>query len=208
VIKTTIKLFLTVILLIGINHNLVSQQYTVNGNATTISCNEYRLTQAVNNQSGSVWNNIRIDLTQSFNFNFDVFLGASNSPGADGIAFVLQPISTSVGSIGGGLGYNGITPAVGVTIDTWQNGNDNDPAYDHIAIQLNGNLNHNSVNNIAGPVTAISGNDNIEDGAWHSMRIQWDAATKTLSAYIDGSLRVSTVKDFVTDIFAGNPMVF
>ena len=182
-------------------------QYTLNGNATQDACNAYSLTQAAGNQSGSVWNNNKIDLTQSFDFNFDVFLG-SNDAGADGIVFVLQPISTSVGSTGGGLGYDGITPAVGVTIDTWQNGNDNDPAFDHIAIQLNGNLNHNVANNIAGPVTAINGNDNIEDGIWHSLRIQWDAPTRTLSAYIDGSLRVSAVNDFVTNVFSGNPLVF
>lgn len=182
-------------------------QYTLNGFATQDACNAYSLTQAAGNQNGSVWNNNKIDLTQSFDFNFDVFLG-SNDAGADGIVFVLQPISTSVGSTGGGLGYDGITPAVGVTIDTWQNGNDNDPAFDHIAIQLNGNLNHNVANNIAGPVTAINGNDNIEDGVWHSFRIQWDAATKTFSAYIDGSLRVSAVNDFVTNVFAGNPLVF
>jgi gliding motility-associated-like protein len=182
-------------------------QYTLNGNATQDACNAYSLTQAAGNQSGSVWNNNKIDISQSFDFNFDVFLG-SNDAGADGIVFVLQPISTSVGSTGGGLGYDGITPAVGVTIDTWQNGNDNDPAFDHIAIQLNGNLNHNVANNIAGPVTAINGNDNIEDGAWHSLRIQWDAVTKTFSAYIDGSLRVSAVNDFVTNVFAGNPLVF
>ena len=182
-------------------------QYTLNVNATQYACNAYSLTQTAGNQSGSVWNNNKIDLTQSFDFNFDVFLG-SNDAGADGIVFVLQPISTSVGSTGGGLGYDGITPAVGVTIDTWQNGNDNDPAFDHIAIQLNGNLNHNVANNIAGPVTAINGNDNIEDGIWHSLRIQWDAPTRTLSAYIDGSLRVSAVNDFVTNVFSGNPLVF
>ncbi|WP_462254820.1 L-type lectin-domain containing protein [Ferruginibacter sp.] len=132
------------LLLVLISNSLLAQQYTVNGNAAQLSCNEYRLTQAINTQSGSVWNNIRIDLTQSFDFNFDVFLGASNSPGADGIAFVLQPISTSVGSTGGGLGYEGIAPAVGVTIDTYFNPGNNDPAFDHIAIQLNGDLSHNT----------------------------------------------------------------
>ena len=55
------------------------------------------------------------------------------------MVFVLQPISTSVGSTGGGLGFHGIVPSVGVTLDTYQNTNDNDPAFDHIAIQLNGN---------------------------------------------------------------------
>ena len=175
---------LSVVVLLFFGQSLVAQ-YTVNGNAARISCNEYRLTDAVNTQTGSVWNNIKINLTQSFDFNFDVKLGSNDSPGADGIAFVLQPISTSVGTTGSGLGYEGISPAVGVTIDTYQNSSpDNDPIYDHIAYQLNGNLNHSNINNIAGPVTAINGNDNIEDGNWHSLHIIWNAVTKTLTTYV------------------------
>ena len=184
-------------------------QYTVNGNAQQVSCNQYRLTQEATFLTGSVWNNNKIDLSQSFDFKFDVFLGSLNSPGADGIAFVLQPISTSVGSAGSGLGYEGITPAVGITLDTYQNTSpDNDPAFDHIAIQLNGDLNHLSANNIAGPVQAISGNDNIEDGQWHAFRITWNAASKTITAYIDGVQRVTATQDFVTTVLGGNPMVF
>ena len=182
-------------------------QYTLNGNATQDACNAYTLTQAIGNQSGSVWNNNKISLTQSFDFNFDVNLG-NNDAGADGIVFVLQPISTSVGSTGGGLGYNGIAPAVGVTIDTYQNTNNNDPVYDHIAIQLNGDLSHTSANNIAGPVTALAASNNIEDGAWHALHIIWDAPSKTLSVFMDGVFRLSAVKDFVTDVFNGDPLVF
>ncbi len=197
---------LTLIFLLVFCQNLFAQ-YTLNGNATRDACNEYTLTAAVNWQGGSVWNNIKIDLTQSFDFNFDVLLGSNNSPGADGIAFVLQPVSTSVGSSGGGMGYEGITPAVGVIIDTYENGNNNDPAFDHIAVQLNGDISHTTVNNIAGPVTALNGNDNIEDGNWHSLRIVWNASSKTLTAAVDGSLRLSVVKDFVTDVFSGDPFV-
>lgn len=189
--------------------NSLHAQYTVNGNAAQLSCNEYRLTNESPTQTGSVWNNNRIDLNVSFDFKFDIFLGSNNSPGADGIAFVLQPISTSVGTSGSGLGYAGISPAVGVTLDTYQNGSpDNDPTYDHIAYQLNGDLNHATANNIAGPVTIISGNDNIEDGVWHSLRIVWDVATKTLTSYVDGVLRLSAVRDLVPTVFGGNSMVF
>lgn len=202
------KKFLSLIIFAVFSNGLLAQ-YTVNGNAQQISCNEYKLTNAVNGQSGSVWNNNKIDLSQSFDFKFDVILSypVPNDGGADGIVFVLQPISTSVGSSGGGLGYQNVSPAVGVTIDTYANANDNDPAYDHIAIQLNGDLNHNTANNIAGPVQAIS-NSNIEDGTWHAMRITWDVASKTLTVYMDGLVRVSAVKDFVTDVFAGNPLVY
>ena len=202
------KKFLSLIVLATFTQ-IMYAQYTVNGNAAQIACNEYRLTNAQNTQTGSVWNNFKINLNQSFNFNFDIILGSNNSPGADGIAFVLQPISTSVGTTGSGLGYEGIMPAVGVTIDTYQNSSpDNDPIYDHIAYQLNGNLNHSNINNIAGPVTAINGNDNIEDGNWHSLHIIWNAVTKTLTTYVDGSLRLTAVKDFVTDVFSGDPMVY
>lgn len=183
-------------------------QYTVNGSASQDACNLYTLTQAFNGQSGSVWNNNKINLTQSFDFNFDVFLGYNDSPGADGIAFVLQPISTSVGSSGGGLGYQNITPAVGVTLDTYPNAGDNDPAYDHIAVQLNSDLSHNTTNNIAGPVQLKTGVNNIEDGLWHSLRVVWDATGQKLSVYVDGELRLTTSKNFVTDVFAGNPLVY
>jgi gliding motility-associated-like protein len=200
------KISVALFLLIFFSTPLLAQ-YTLNGYATQDACNAYTLTQAVGNQNGSVWNNNKINLTQSFDFNFDVNLG-SNDAGADGIVFVLQPISTSVGSTGGGLGYNGISPAVGVTIDTYQNTDNNDPAYDHIAIQLNGDLSHTSFNNIAGPVPALATSNNIEDGVWHALHIIWDVPTKTLTVYMDGVFRLSVVKDFVTDVFGGNPMVF
>ena len=191
-------------------HHSLAAQYTVNGNASKDNCHCYTLTPNSFNNSGSVWNDIKINLSQSFDFSFDINLGCDDA-GADGIVFVLQPISTSVGTSGGGLGFLGIVPSVGVTIDTWQNtdASSNDPFYDHIAIQLNGNINHQDLtSNIAGPVTALLGNDNIEDCQRHTLRIQWDAIAKKLTAYIDGNLRVSVVKDFIADVFGGNPLVF
>jgi gliding motility-associated-like protein len=188
-----------------------AQQYTLNGSATQDDCHSYTLTRPVNAQSGSVWNNIKIDLNQSFSFNFDVFLGALENgiEGADGIVFVLQPISTSVGSSGGGLGFSGITPSVGVTLDTYQNSSpDNDPAYDHIAIQRNGDLNHSSANNLAGQVPISATTNNVEDGNWHTLKITWDAVTKKMEAFFDGVSRLSVINDFVNTTFGGNPLVF
>ena len=145
-----LRKFLYLLVLLTVSQKQYAQ-YTLNNNAFQNACNEYRLTEYVNGQRGSVWNNTKINLTQSFDFNFSVFLGKNDSPGADGMAFVLQPISTSVGTSGGGMGYQGVTPSVGITIDTYQNGTDNDPTFDHIAIQLNGNINHSSINKIPNP---------------------------------------------------------
>ncbi|RYY49731.1 MAG: PKD domain-containing protein [Chitinophagaceae bacterium] len=185
-----------------------AQQYTVNGNAQQENCNCYRLTSNANDQSGSVWNNTRIDLNLSFDYNFDVYLG-NNDGGADGIAFVLQPISTSVGSLGGGMGYQGISPGIGITLDTYQNSSpDSDPFYDHIAIQRNGDINHASANNLAGPIQASASSVDIEDGVVHKLRIVWDAGTKTLSTYFDGIARLNIVNDLVNTTFGGNPSVY
>lgn len=185
----------------------VNAQYEVNGDATQDDCNCYTLTQDLNTQSGSVWNENKISLNNSFDYKFEVFLGY-NDAGADGIAFVLQPISTSVGSSGGGMGYEMITPAVGVTIDTYQNTTSNDPTFDHIAIQLNGDIDHGTSNNIAGPVTALASGPDIEDGLWHNLRITWNVTTTKLEAYIDGSLRVSATIDLINNVFGGDPEVF
>ena len=182
-------------------------QYTVNGNATKDNCNCYTLTKNINTQSGSVWNNNKIDLSQSFNFTFDVFLGC-NDNGADGMAFVLQPISTSVGSNGSGMGFQGINPSIGVTLDTHLNTITNDPVYDHIAIQLNGDVNHASANTITPPTPISATNNNVEDCQTHILQIIWDVTLTKLSVYFDGVLRVSATQDFVSNVFGGNPNLF
>ncbi len=182
--------------------------YHINGNAYQENCNCYTLTDDVNNQFGSVWNINKIDLNQPFDYKFNINMGCRDNDGADGIVFVLQPISTSLGSSGGGLGYSGITPSIGITIDTWQNTNDNDPAIDHIAIHRNGDINHTSSNNLAGPIQAIQGSDNIEDCQWHVFRIIWDANTKISLLKLIIKTGANNYRPCEYWVFNGNPMVF
>src|SRR5678809_1623342 len=146
-------------------------QYILNGAATQNSCNCYTLTPAAFTQAGSVWNANKINLNNPFDFSFNVFLGCQDVNGADGIVFMLQPISTSIGSTGEGMGFSGITPSIGITLDTWQNFNLNDPVYDHISIQANGNPAHGS--DLAGPVQASTSSDNIEDCLWHIFPVSY-----------------------------------
>ncbi len=183
-------------------------QYVVNGNAFSTSCNCYTITQPINTQSGSVWNSNQINLLQPFDFKYDVFLGCADANGADGMVFILQPISTSVGSSGGGMGFQGVSPSVGIVMDTYQNTGDNDPTYDHISINLNGNINHNAATNLAGPIQIISGNDNAEDCSFHVLRVTWDPVTKIITVYIDGLLRVTATIDLINTVFSGNPNVY
>ena len=140
-----------------------------------------------------------------------MFLGTKPySVGADGICFAFQQQSTSAGSLGGGLGYGGITPSVAVEFDTYQNGWD--PAYCHTAIEKNGDVDHTdgSGNQLAAPVQLDPANPNLPDGNWHNMEIIWDPTTKTISVYYDCSLRITYTGDIVNDptIFNGNPNVY
>ena len=184
-------------------------QYQVNGNASQISENCFQITPAQLTQAGSVWALEQVSLNESFTLAFDIFLGCTDGNGADGIYFAMQPISTSLGSTGGGMGFAGIEPSIGVEFDTWQNGSlYNDPTFDHISIMQNGVLDHNSSNNLAGPIETSATSNNVEDCEFHNVRIQWNANSQTLEVYFDCALRVSYTGDIVNDIFGGDPMVF
>jgi len=186
--------------------NSQTNTYVLNGSARQDNCNCYTLTSPSNSQSGSVWNSTKINLYKSFDFNFNVYLGCKDNDGADGIVFILQPLSTSIGAAGQGMGFYGMTPSVGIALDTWQNVNLNDPAADHISIQLNGNSHHGY--DLAGPVQSSSTQKNIEDCRWHTLRISWDASTNWLRAYFDNVLRVQVQVDLITNVFQGDPMVY
>lgn len=189
-------------------HAQTNKPYHLNGSAIQEDCNCYTITSDRNDQSGSVWNINKIDLTHPFDYHFNVFLGCRDADGADGIAFVLQPLSTSIGTTGQGLGIQGVAPSVAVAIDTYQNADFGDPQYDHLAIHLNGDLNHNTANNIAGPVTALENNDNIEDCKWHILRITWDPVATMITVYMDGKERMHATTNLVQHVFNGDPMVF
>lgn len=182
--------------------------YIINGDAFQESCNCYTLTPDRINQAGSVWNKNKIDLTQSFDYKFNVFLGCKDSDGADGIAFVLQPNGTSIGTTGNGLGFEGIDHSIGIPIDTWQNSDFNDPVYDHTGIYSNGDLSNWGPNDLAGPIPVLPDSGNIEDCQWHILRIVWDAPTTTLSLAIDGNQLAQIQNDLVNTVFQGNPEVF
>ena len=187
--------------------NTINSQFQINGNASQIDCKCYQLTPNSAGQVGSVWNIYQIDLNQPFDFNFDVFLGCNNSSvwtGADGIVFGLQPLNTNIGTAGGGMGMGGIAPSLGVYIDTYQNTAHNDILNDHISINSNGDFNHSSANNLSGPYDL----GEIEDCAYHTLRVVWNPSITTYQVYFDGVLALTYFGDIINTIFGGNPTVF
>jgi len=182
--------------------------YVLNGTATQDDCHCYTLTTDSVFQSAAIWNKNKIDLSKPFDYSFNIYAGCSDSTGADGMAFVLQPLSSSLGIEGAGMGFQNIYPSLGVTIDTYQNIDQDDPYYDHVSLQANGDTYHKSVNNLAGPVRALENNDNIEDCKWHKLEIKWQPANNLLEVSIDGTLRLSLQQDIISSIFNNDPSVF
>jgi len=183
-------------------------QFFLNGAATQVNDSCYQLTAETNFSVGSVWNGDKINLNQSFDVVMQVFLGCKDADGADGIVFGFQPVSTSIGSAGEGIGFQNIVPSIGIEMDTWQNGNLSDPSFDHVAIIRNGNLSHSSTGNLAGPVQLSSSSTNVEDCRPHDLRVSWNANTNVLEVYFDCQLRLTYQGDIVNDIFDGDPEVF
>ncbi|QNN21712.1 hypothetical protein HED60_05325 [Planctomycetales bacterium ZRK34] len=108
-----------------------------------------RLTPASGNQAGSIFSSDLVDATNfstTFSFRFTesggTLFDGNTETGADGMVFVVQPVSSSLGGLGQGIGFTGITPAVGVEFDTWHNSANNDPSSNHLGIDLNGSVNH------------------------------------------------------------------
>jgi len=180
-------------------------QYVLNGSAIDQGGNCFRLTPALLSQGGAVWFQNKITLNEDFSVQGTINLGTIDAGGADGIAFVLQPVCSGLGVVGGGLGYLGISPSLAIEFDTWQNGDVSDPAQDHIALMKNGVTNHVSPNNLWGPNTSRG---NLETGLNYSFSIDWDASTTTLSLTFNGSLLMTYSNDIVTSIFGGNANVF
>tara|TARA_B110000902_G_C14242549_1_gene563000 strand:- start:155 stop:1804 length:1650 start_codon:yes stop_codon:yes gene_type:complete len=192
-----------ILLIIVYDHSLAKAQFQLNGDASIINCKCYQLTPELNNKAGSVWNVNLIDLNQSFDYNFTVNLGCKTS-GADGMVFALQPLSTSIGSSGGQMGLGGVSPSLGVYIDTYQNSSHGDLINDHISINLNGDVIHTSVNNIAGPYDL----GNVENCTSEPLRVTWDPLTTLMNVYYNNILVLGYTGDIINNVFNGNPLVY
>lgn len=198
------RLFLT---LIGFAwSSLLCGQFVFNGSARRVdSSGCYQLTGTNTFESGSIWHTDKINLNQSFQVVAEVFLGCLDAGGADGLVFGFQPVSTSIGQAGEGIGFQGVAPSIGLEMDTYQNFNLSDPDFDHMALIANGNLDHRV--SLVGPVALLPDSANAEDCKYHHLQVTWDASSFNLKVYFDCRLMIDYTRDLVRTIF-GQPEVF
>jgi VCBS repeat-containing protein len=140
----------------------------------------YVITQAIDSQAGALWSNSKVSLNTSFTISAELFFGAYDD-GADGFSFIIQNQSkTLIGASGGGLGYQGIANSVAIEFDTYNNDAEyNDIPHDHAAFDVNG-----SMNGLGAPIDL----GNIEDGHYHPVTIDWNAATHLMTLSYNGSV--------------------
>jgi hypothetical protein len=123
------------------------------------------LTPDAGTKAGAAFSKNRIDVRETFTVTAELNLGTKTSSGADGIAFVLQPNSSTTLTSGGGIGYDNVTNAFAVEFDTWQNGTE--LANDHAGLMKNNVALHTEWG--VDPIDL----GEIEDGRWRKVEFSW-----------------------------------
>ena len=177
--------------------------FTLNGSAY-IDGDEAILTPPANALFGAIWANERIDLNDDFLFETELYFG-TNSTGADGIAFVLQPLSNNQGAQGGGIGYQGIMPSLAIEFDTYFNGGTDPFPGDHIAVIRDGQAQSLPAHSEFVPPHNAGF---LKDGSWYEAIFGWEAASQTLTLTFDGAIIFSFQIDLINDIFGGQSEVY
>ncbi len=108
----------------------------------------------------------------SSTFAFQITDSGGWGGGADGLVFCVQTEASNVGGAGGGIGYSGIAPSVGIEFDTYNNGGPDGNNNNHVGIDLNGNW--NSVARYHVPVASMKNGQ-----VWHAW-IDYDGASDLL----------------------------
>lgn len=164
---------------------------SVNGDAAVVTTDDgkvMRLAPALANQAGTFFTDQKFNVSGfSTIFEFRItnrngITDTSGRNGADGLAFVIQNEGkTQVGSLGSGLGYEGISPSVVVEFDTFFNSG-NDPSIsnggsNHVGISLAGD---------AASVLTAQVDTNMDDGAKWTVWVDYNGTTMEVRMSTNG----------------------
>jgi len=183
-------------------------------NTSFISDTEVQLTPDKNNQRGAINSQKTIDITRDFVMEYELYFGDDDG-GADGIAFVLHNDSRGADAIGydpadvGGvnIGAYGINNGISIEFDTYKNDSGSeDTDEDHTQIR-DTDYDFTDTNGKINDVSTLDA-DNIEDGDWHQVRLEWNATTETITYYFDGQEFSYDFDDISHDYFNGATKVY
>ncbi|MGP6085336.1 L-type lectin-domain containing protein [Antarctobacter jejuensis] len=119
---------------------LTTSELTFSGEARAFADGSVRLTPPKGGVRGSVFSSQKLP-TNTFSTFFAFDITRPGNGGADGIVFILQNRSASLGGNGQGMGYLGVTESVAIEFDTWKNDR-HDPDGRHMALLVDGKITH------------------------------------------------------------------
>lgn len=154
--KDTIKDFLT------------TSALTFSGEARAFADGTIRLTPSRKSVRGSVFSSQKLP-TNTFSTFFAFDITKPGNGGADGIVFILQNKSASLGGNGQGMGYFGVTESIAIEFDTWKN-DPHDPDGHHMALLTDGRITHDTFR-------AASLRDDFENGGPWYVWVDYDGTT-------------------------------
>lgn len=182
----------------------------LNGNAAQ-NGNKLRLTEALAGQAGSAFslNTISLGANASFStfFSFEILNRGDiccGIIGADGLTFTMNTTSNTVGSAGGGIGYDGIPNSVAVEFDTFDNGEPG--GSNHVGINTEG-----SATSIAGSGFVQPDFDNGEqwwvwvdyNGVTQGLEVRWaETASRPGMSMLSHTLNLAEILGD-TDVYVG-----
>jgi ABC-type transport system substrate-binding protein len=154
-----------------------------------------RLTPADFSQSGVAWHGSKVDVADGFVSDFDFRmtdmggLGDGDGAGADGFTFAIQNTAVAAtGSIGGGLGYDGLLNSLVVEFDTYDNGpGSGDPNGNHVSVHTRGpDANGPGEDSLLGVTALDPAVLKLNDGNVHRGRVTYNpSGGGRLSVYVD-----------------------
>ncbi|MEQ9442868.1 MAG: L-type lectin-domain containing protein [Cyclobacteriaceae bacterium] len=188
----------------------VFAQFELRGHADYMPSGCILLTPDERYAEGIAYSTTKLDLSNYFEIEFDIYLGDKDDLGADGITFVIHDDPrefNAFGTYGEGLGYgrfnpnfasgNFIAPSVAVEFDTYQNEFQNDPFSDHVAYLVNGSSFHSDYWNNNDP------SFNLEDDQMHNFRFRWNPETSEITVMLDNTIVYQGTQNIIDDVFNG-----
>ena len=181
----------------------VANVFRLNGDAKKITNNEFILTSDNQTQSGNAFTHNKIDFSKDFKLKFDAKLGNFDNAGADGIAMVFHNDPRGVSAIGQNgkyIGAGNIRNGLVLEIDTYYNSDVDETSSDHTSIWRTENINDKISSDISF--------SNLENGVWHTVEINWNVYTQTLTYTLDGYFAGKVVGDLANKYFGGSKSVY
>ena len=173
--------------------NVYGQQIGVNGIGDSLSSDCYAFTKKDDLIVGSFWTFDQFSFQDTIDILLQFNLDCQPDNG-DGFTIAFQNIGPFAGNYSGRLGIGGLLPSIFIEVDIDQNLENQDPPFDHIAVMANGVLDHNSDQNIAGPVPlGESDMYDFNDCNNHTIRVLYLPQQKKLLVYIDCLLKLETM---------------